>query len=74
MIDNLQLLALAGLGIVVLIAIAWTVGRLDAQARRGAWQRIADARRGLHERERFLVATLDAPRCDRCPLADRNGI
>lgn len=37
--ENYTVWAIVGLA--VLIVIAWTIGRLDARARDGAWRRIA---------------------------------
>jgi hypothetical protein len=65
---------LAGVaGVLLLIALAVIIGKVEANARDGAWQRIADARRDLHEREQNLLACLARPRCTDCPLRDWFG-
>lgn len=67
-------LLLTGLaGVVLLIALALIIGKVEANARDGAWQRIADARRDLREREQTLLACLGRPRCTDCPLRDWFG-
>lgn len=55
-------------GLVLLAALAWIIGRVEANARNGAWERIADARRDLHYREQQLHGCLGGPRCEECPL------
>ncbi|HEY0816194.1 MAG TPA: hypothetical protein VGE11_23205, partial [Pseudonocardia sp.] len=55
-------------GLVVLGALAWVIGRVDADARDGAWRRIAAARRHLHEQERDLWECLTGDACPDCPL------
>jgi hypothetical protein len=55
-------------GLAVLGGIAWVIGRVDADARDGAWRRIADARRELHDHERDLMACFTGGRCPDCPV------
>ena len=63
---NMIGILLPGLGI--LGGIAWVIGRVDADARDGAWRRIAAARRELHEQERDLMECLSGDRCPDCPV------
>ena len=53
------LLAIALVGVLVLIGLAAGIGGLDAASRRAAWRRIAEARRVLAARERELSAWAD---------------
>jgi hypothetical protein len=63
---NMIEILLPGLGI--LGGIAWVIGRVDADARDGAWRRIAAARRELHDQERDLTDCLSGHRCPDCPV------
>jgi hypothetical protein len=55
-------------GLVVLGGLAWLIGRVEADARDGAWQRIADARRRLHDQEQDLLLCFTGSRCADCPV------
>ena len=55
-------------GLALLIALAWLIGKVDADARNGAWRRIASSRRELHEKEQRLVDCLSGARCPDCPI------
>lgn len=68
---NAPLLIATGLGL--LVALAWIIGRVEANARDGAWQRIAVARRRLRDDELHLLACLEGPRCADCPIRLRSG-
>jgi hypothetical protein len=60
-------------GLAILGGIAWVIGRADAGARDGAWRRIAEARRDLHDQERDMTACLTGHRCPDCPLSHYLG-
>jgi hypothetical protein len=74
--DVLYLTVIVG-GLLLLLGLALLIGRVEASARDGAWRRIADARRLLHERERELLDCLNSAECRDCPswrhLRDRHG-
>ena len=55
-------------GVAFLIGLALLIGLVQAYAREEAWRRIADARRGHHDKERALVQCMQMPRCARCPV------
>jgi hypothetical protein len=55
-------------GLALLMALAWLIGRVDADARNGAWRRIAASRRELHEKEQHLLTCLSGDRCAGCPV------
>ena len=59
------MLGVAISGLAVLIAIALIIGRLDARARNGAWNRIAAARKQLwldrQQLEDELLARFETP-------------
>jgi hypothetical protein len=42
-------------GLTILVCVALLIALVDAHARRAAWQRIADARREVQEREHALL-------------------
>jgi hypothetical protein len=42
-------------GLTILVGLAVLIALVDAHARRRAWQRIADARREVQEREHALL-------------------
>ena len=64
----MEALALAFTGLALIVTLAWIIGRVEANARNGAWQRIADARRDLHAKEQGLLACLGENRCSDCPI------
>jgi hypothetical protein len=55
-------------GLVLLGGLAIMIGLADTQARKGAWRRIAAARRDQQERDRALRRCLEGTRCQRCPI------
>src|SRR5580765_4503424 len=64
----IDLWATAEIGIVVLAALAWVIGKIQSGAQDDAWRRIASARRQLAERKRMLDHCLSQPQCSDCPL------
>lgn len=56
-------------GLAILGGIAWVIGRVEAGARDGAWGRIAEARRELHDQEGDLMDCLTGHRCPDCPVS-----
>jgi hypothetical protein len=66
--DSVDSLPIIVIGLGLLIALALIMGSVDSIARSGAWRRIADARRDLHDEELRLLACRTGPRCPDCPL------
>lgn len=56
------------MGLALLVALAWIIGRVEANARNGAWQRIAEARRDLQSREQSLLSCITGTPCPDCPV------
>ncbi len=55
-------------GLALLVALAWLIGKVEGDARNGAWRRIASSRKQLHEKEQRLLTCLSGPRCADCPI------